>query len=158
MALPLTGPITIGDVATELGLTLPLTLGDSRVLELAGKTVKPISLGDLRGKSATPAGMSGNIPDVYWSDAPPGVNGTIPVPVEVNVLGGTAPYAYSWYVVGVNDVRTVDNTGTTTSNANIYVNRFAEAGEVYTGQVGCDVTDGLGNVLSLTGNVTLELW
>lgn len=46
-----TGDITLGNVATELGVGLPLTLGDSRVRSLAGVSSGPITLGQCRGKS-----------------------------------------------------------------------------------------------------------
>lgn len=53
MALPTTGPISIGDVAAELGMSpTGLSLNHPAVRALAGKPDGPISLSDLRGKSA----------------------------------------------------------------------------------------------------------
>lgn len=52
MTLQSSPPISLGDVANELGIALPLSLGDSRVLSLAGKSGPPISLSDLLGKSS----------------------------------------------------------------------------------------------------------
>jgi len=46
-----TGNITLGNVATELGIGLPLTIGDARCRALAGVPSGPITLGQLRGKS-----------------------------------------------------------------------------------------------------------
>lgn len=50
MTLPL-GDITVGMVAVEIGASLPLNLGDSRVRALAGVASGPINLGQLRGKT-----------------------------------------------------------------------------------------------------------
>ena len=52
MALPSTGAISLLDVRNELGKTGAISLGDSAVRALAGKTSGAISLGDLRGKSS----------------------------------------------------------------------------------------------------------
>jgi hypothetical protein len=46
-----TGNITLGNVAAELGIGLPLTIGDGRCRALAGVPSGPITLGQLRGKS-----------------------------------------------------------------------------------------------------------
>ena len=51
MALPSTGAISLLDVRNELGKTGAISLGDSAVRTLAGRTSGAISLGDLRGKS-----------------------------------------------------------------------------------------------------------
>lgn len=51
MTLQSVRPISIGNVATELGIGLPLSLGDSRVRTLAGVPSGAISLGQLLGKS-----------------------------------------------------------------------------------------------------------
>lgn len=54
MALPSTGPITLQMIADELGISATgLTLNNSAVRALAGKPSGPISMGDLRGKSAS---------------------------------------------------------------------------------------------------------
>jgi hypothetical protein len=52
MALPSSGQITFQDIATELGLTGPITLDQAEVRALAGIPSGPISLADLAGKSA----------------------------------------------------------------------------------------------------------
>lgn len=55
MALPSSPPITMAQVAAELGVSLPLSLGDSRVRTLAGKPSGNISMLDLLGKSSVTA-------------------------------------------------------------------------------------------------------
>ena len=53
MALPNSGPITMAQVAAELGISASgLSLNDSRVRQLAGKPSGAISMADLRGKSS----------------------------------------------------------------------------------------------------------
>ena len=53
MALPSSGPITMAQVAAELGISASgLSLNDSRVRQLAGKPSGAISMADLRGKSS----------------------------------------------------------------------------------------------------------
>ncbi|PXX15848.1 hypothetical protein C7399_109183 [Paraburkholderia tropica] len=51
MTLPASYPLSMSQIATELGLSLPLSLTHAWVLALAGKTAAPISFGDLLGKS-----------------------------------------------------------------------------------------------------------
>ena len=51
MTLQSTPPISLGQVATELGLSTPISLGHAWVIALAGKSALPVSLGDLLGKS-----------------------------------------------------------------------------------------------------------
>lgn len=60
MTLQSSPPISLGDVANELGIALPLSLGDSRVLTLAGKSGPPISLSDLLGKGSGGASGGGS--------------------------------------------------------------------------------------------------
>lgn len=50
MALPSNGKISLNDVRTELGITGPVSLGDSKVRGLAGITSGKISMNDLYGK------------------------------------------------------------------------------------------------------------
>lgn len=51
MSLPTTGPISLGQVRTELNKTGSISLGNTDVRSLAGKTSGTIKMGDLRGKS-----------------------------------------------------------------------------------------------------------
>jgi hypothetical protein len=54
MTLPTKGPISLSDVNIELGrpADAPISLNDPEVRALAGIPKGPISLDDLRGKSA----------------------------------------------------------------------------------------------------------
>ncbi|MGN6410817.1 MAG: hypothetical protein ACTHK9_05025 [Nitrobacter sp.] len=51
MTLPASYPLSMSQIATELGRTLPLSLLDSWVIVLAGKSGAPVSFGDLLGKT-----------------------------------------------------------------------------------------------------------
>lgn len=51
MALPTTGPISLGQVRTELNKTGSVSLGSTDVRNLAGKTSGTIKMSDLYGKS-----------------------------------------------------------------------------------------------------------
>jgi len=51
MTLPASYPISMLQVATELGLSLPLSINHGWVLALANKSGFPVSLGDLLGKT-----------------------------------------------------------------------------------------------------------
>lgn len=54
MSLPSAPPISMSQIASELGVSLPLSLTDSRVRQLAGIPSGNISILDLLGKSNTP--------------------------------------------------------------------------------------------------------
>lgn len=51
MTLPAAFPLSMSQVATELGLPLPLSMNHAWILALADKTALPLSLSDLLGKS-----------------------------------------------------------------------------------------------------------
>ncbi|UEP31620.1 MULTISPECIES: hypothetical protein [unclassified Burkholderia] len=51
MTLPASPPMSLSQVATELGLSLPLSMSHAWVLALAGKASAPMSLSDLLGQS-----------------------------------------------------------------------------------------------------------
>jgi hypothetical protein len=156
MTLPASGSITLGDVAAELGIGLPLSLGDARVLALAGKSAPPISLSDLYGKSAA-APMSGSIPNSSGTTLAPGSSPTHTetVSVSINVQGGVLPLSYAWsHVTGDGSVTAVNGANT---SASFTVSRFAPAGTIYSQVVQCVVTDSTGAQLVRQGTVTLEL-
>ena len=92
-----TGDITLGDVAAELGVALPLTLGDSRVRALAGKPEGDITLGDVRGKSAyiSPS-LSTNDMAEGFTFADNGMLESASASVTIIVSGGEAPFSWSW--------------------------------------------------------------
>lgn len=56
MTLPSSPPLSGSQVATELGLSLPLSMNNAKVLALAGKSALPLSFSDLLGKSGSVSG------------------------------------------------------------------------------------------------------
>lgn len=56
MTLPTSFPMSMSQVAAELGIPLPLWLGHSWVIALAGKSSLPVSFSDLLGQTGTATG------------------------------------------------------------------------------------------------------
>lgn len=56
MTLPASFPLSMSQVATELGLSLPLWLTHGWVIALAGKATPPVSFSDLLGQTGTATG------------------------------------------------------------------------------------------------------
>lgn len=51
MTLPVAFPLSMSQVATELGLSLPLSMSNPWVIALAGKSALPVSFSNLLGKT-----------------------------------------------------------------------------------------------------------
>ena len=58
MTLPASFPLSMSQVATELGLSLPLSINHAWVIALAGKSALPVSFSDLLGQTATATGSA----------------------------------------------------------------------------------------------------
>lgn len=54
MTLPASFPLSLSQVATELGLSLPLSINHAWVIALAGKSALPVSFSDLLGQTGSP--------------------------------------------------------------------------------------------------------
>lgn len=153
MTLPTSGPISIGMVAQELGITLPLSLGDSRVRTLAGKPSGPISLGDLRGKSAATSMTvtAAAVGEVKNSAAAAGTaNGT----ATATVTGGAGTKRYQWVVLSNPGGATVSGLTSQQMGASKAYARFATGSANV--QVRCDVTDDVGTVSSNVVTIPLS--
>lgn len=109
MTLPASGSISLGQVAAELGIGLPLSLGDSRVRNLAGVASGPISLGQLRGKSGVAPLSATSTNDSGYASTVAG-GGTVSCSPRVTAGGGTGVITYLW-------VFTSNPNGCTLSNA-----------------------------------------
>jgi hypothetical protein len=83
-------------VAAELGISLPLTLGDSRVRTLAGVSSGPITLGQLRGKSAVPPLTANGVNASQMVVTSNSQGGTASCSPSVTASGGAGPYTYQW--------------------------------------------------------------
>lgn len=78
MTLPTSFPMSMSQIATELGLLLPLSINHAWVIALAGKSGLPVSFSDLLGQTAQPT----------WSGTPSG-DGTV-MTMSVPFFRGTA--------------------------------------------------------------------
>lgn len=154
MTLPASGPITIGMVAAELGISLPLSLGDPRVRALAGGPSGPISLGQLRGKSTyTPMTVTANGASNSVNSA--GGAGTIQAFPSVAVSGGSGGKSYAWEVVSSTNSPVVN--GLNTASPQVSKSYAQNANGSASARMRCAVTDATGaTVLSNTVDVTLE--
>lgn len=85
MTLPASFPLSMSQVAAELGTTLPLSLLDPSVVALAGKSGPPVSMSDLLGKSA-----NGPLVNATMVGAN-GSGGAIGYANDVNTFGSLAP-------------------------------------------------------------------
>jgi hypothetical protein len=102
MTLPTSGPLSLTDVMNELRVAnpsraYPISLGDSDVLALAGKSAPPISLTDLYGKSSyvyTPMTVTGNNDSGYEISS--GGAGAVECHPSVTVSGGEGVKTFYW--------------------------------------------------------------
>lgn len=160
MTLPLSAPISLGDVLTEIrrvdpGRALPISLGDADVRALAGKPSGAISLSDLYGKSSY-IPMTGSLPDVPMdglADSPS--NYTERAPIQISFSGGLGPFSIAWS--HVSGAGSVDPANATSSVVNMPVIKSSPTGTVTTQVVRCVVTDSTGATLDKQCTVTLTL-
>lgn len=149
--IPLTGPITIGTVATELSISLPLSLGDSRVRALAGKPTGPISLGDVRGKSAyTPPTAFIEGPIAYHEFAEPGQPVSVGVSGSLTITDGEAPFNIVWGRTDGSSLISVSGT------YNPFFSTSGTANLSRTANFQATVTDNRGNTTTASVSVTLS--
>lgn len=153
MTLPTSGVITLGMVASELGIGLPLSLGDPRVRALAGVPSGQISLGQLRGKSAVgPLTLTGM--NAYNSADTQLGGGTVSCNPSVYSAGGVEPKTYAWSVLSNPRPLAVSLTSGTSVTAQFtYTKNATGSGEV---TLRCTVTDGAGTQRTADVTGTLE--
>lgn len=75
MTLPASFPMSMSQIAAELGLSLPLSINHAWVIALAGKAGLPVSFSDLLGKSGHFSGGlvgsgGGSVLSVSFANAP----------------------------------------------------------------------------------------
>lgn len=157
MTLPSSGAISIAQIAAELGIGLPLSSVDGRVLALAGKSAPPVTMpSDFYGKSASgaPTPFSVSKLDASGSAITTSVAGTVSCAPQVSETGGTPPYARTWSF-------TSNPNGCALSNTNAIVctvsHTFAKLsdGEA-TAILQCVSTDSAGASIT-TGNIMAYL-
>jgi hypothetical protein len=153
MTLPASGSITLAQVAGELGISLPLSLGDSRVLALAGKSGLPISLSDLYGKSGqAPRSATASGSDQQYNSA--SAPGTGSATGTVFPAGGSGGYSFAWSLVSSTNSPTVGALNASTVGITKSYNRNANGSASATFNV--TVTDSQGHTYTVNG-VTLSI-
>lgn len=157
MTLPASGAISLTDVLNELKVTnssraLPISLGDSDVLALAGKSAPPISLSDLYGKSSyVPMTVTGvNDSATAYSGSSSGTTTCHP---SVTVSGGSGTKTFAWSFTSNPDNCTLGAATSQTCNVShaYAVNSAGSANAV----LQCAVTDSRATVT--TGGITAGL-
>jgi len=141
MTLPTSGPISLSMVAAELGIARPLSLGDSRVRVLAGVPSGPISLGQLRGKSAA-GPFTVTAMDAYASADTQFGSGTVSCSPAVYAAGGVDPKTYAWSTLSnPRGVTVILGTGSSVTVRFTYTTNATGSATV---TLRCTVTDGAG--------------
>lgn len=153
MTLPTSGPITLGQVAAELGIARPLSLGDSRVRSLAGVPSGPISLGQLRGKSAsTPLNATGTNATGHGGSSTS--NGSVSCSPSVTAGGGTGTITYLWEFISNPDSCSLLNpTSAACTVSHSYVKTSTGTASA---TLRCTVRDGAGGIV-VVNNITASL-
>lgn len=157
MTLPASGAISLTDVLNELKVTnssraLPISLGDSDVLALAGKSAPPISLSDLYGKSSyVPMTVTGTNSSANAGTT--GSGGTVTCHPSVTVSGGSGTLSYLWSFTSNPDGCTLGAATSQTCN----VSHTYSASSYGNGNavLQCAVTDSRATVT--TGGITAAL-
>lgn len=145
MTLPASFPLSVSQIQTEYGLTLPVSLR-AFIGQPGYPSSGPISMSDFLGKSAT-AALS-----VFISGAPSGSrSGTGSVTTSAataSATGGVPGYTYAWtYVSGT--AFTIDSPASATTTFTQTVTAGSTINAVYR----CTVTDSALNTASSTAAV-----
>ena len=153
MQLPSTGPISMAQVASELGIPVTgINLNDSRVRQLAGKPSGTISMADLLGKSGiSNLEVSVTPSSLHDFDTVSGT-GTRTYTFTANVTGGVSPYTYAW--------TTTTGAVVGATNTNTFQVRFSYTrnGAYYSGEVRLVLTDQQGTQRTVVVPVNIEFY
>lgn len=163
MALPSTGSISMSQVNTELkkSATATISLNDSAVRKLAGKTSGTISMNDLRGKKASESVTNYQIYSNEW--LADDKKGSFSFSFPKKVISGIIIVKSTWRIA-YHDVRDkypgyIEILGhtikQTTKNISI-ANSSSISGKYNTGY-GIDVMDSNGIRPSVAGVVTVDI-
>lgn len=158
MTLPVSGPLSLGDVLAEIrsenpARALPIALGDADVRALAGKPSGAVSLSDLYGKASytpmTVTALGGS--DFANSQFGPG---TASASATGSVSGGKGAKTYAWVVISTYGNPVIAPGTTSCSVSKAYTNNSnGEAGAT----LRLDVQDATGAVASSPQvNITLR--
>lgn len=150
MTLPSSGSISIAQIATELGVSLPLDLNSTIARGLAGvPTGNVVMPTNFYGKSAlsayiNEASFSGSAPDL-------GLGATAYTGfATLTVVGSSGTITYQWYVTG-------GATITAPTAATTRLSLTGVEGNAISGTVWCVVTRGGTSVTTTAKNYDLEI-
>jgi hypothetical protein len=149
VTLPASGSISLGQVATELGVALPISLGDTNVRTLAGVASGAISLTNLYGKTAG-AAMSAAAPNIL-AQRSTNTTGVVSGTSTATPTGGTAPYTYAWAISGASQGMAAGGTTTAT----LGMSKSCAPGALNNETWVCTVTDSAAH--SATATISVEL-
>lgn len=97
MTLPSSGTITLAQIATELGVSLPLDLNAANVRALAGKPSGNVVMpNDFWGKSSFAVDFSIGAEQDVTAGSPVSGNRRLYKLLTSSVSGGSGSYTYSW--------------------------------------------------------------
>jgi hypothetical protein len=97
MTLPSSGTITMAMVATEIGISLPLEMTDSRIRTLTGKASGSIVMPtDFYGKSWFTVDFTVGAEQDVTSGSPVSGNRRIYRLLSSSIVGGSGSYTYAW--------------------------------------------------------------
>lgn len=121
MTLPSSPPLSGSQVATELGLSLPLAMNHAWILLLSGKYSLPISFSDLLGKSGNCGGsaqiqQSGNFDFFASFSNIPFFNCSI-IEIEESTSGGLVVYSAQGSYAAQNPAKILVKDNTTGQSA-----------------------------------------
>jgi hypothetical protein len=151
MTLPASGPISMAQIAAELGISASgLSLNAAGVRSLAGQPSGSVSMSNLRGKSNLPP-LTISATDV---NAIRGTNstGVVGGTSTATASGGSGGYTYVWSYASGDD--RWDKSAVTTSSCAFSLS-LAPNVQVYT-VFQCRVTDSGGRTASCTFSISLS--
>lgn len=147
MTLPTSAPISLDQVATELGLGLPISLGDTAVRNLAGISSGAISMISLLGKSASIV-VTGNSAAASYTQS--SSNYTATQSVSVTPSGGSGGYTYAWSLTDAQGCTLGATNGQSCSVSHQIPRTITDPGSAI-GTLQCVVSDGSGHSTTATG-------
>ena len=154
MTLQTSGAISMSQIAAELGLSLPLSLTDSRVVGLAGKGSPPINFSDLYGKSnIRPITVTVNPTNVFVTKTATGSGYVNSGTVTATASNGNGSYTYFWTQLSQSGA--VINIG----NPNVAATGFScftTNGSINISAFRCTVTDGVNTAGSVDISIELD--
>lgn len=157
MTLPVTAPITLGQVLTELrttnpGRALPISLGDADVRALAGIASGPISMTNLLGKSSyIPMTLTG-FPASNSADSTTS-GGTVACSPAITISGGSGGYTVSWAFVTPDGCTLVGGNSLSCTVSHTYVKTSIGGANA---TVRATVTDNTGHTQTIDVTATLD--